>query len=195
MNLNDNVKYEKEITVLVTVPLVELEKQLLNNNFKLIEEYEMSDIYMVNNNIDIFKTHYLQILKNCVLVRHIENKKLQLVYKKKKYDEKENILEDQKFICPITDKNKAISFMESIGYTRLLTVNNETKVFKLNDLEICVQYINNQFITIEVEGNENETIDDLIKNIEKYNLSYDRSNYFVKKAGIVLKQIIEKICK
>lgn len=181
-----NIKYEKEITVLVLSSLESLVNILEKLNFELIKEYEMNDIYMVDKRVDLSTTSSLDILKNCILVRNVSNKKLELLYKRKKYDNLENIIEESKIICPISDVEKAIDFMEAINYEKLITVNNKSKIYKKSDLEIAVQYINEKFVTIEVERENGEDIEDLIKKINNSNIPFDKSSYFVKKAEIVL---------
>ena len=184
---------EKEITVLVTKSLEEIEKNLKQQEFKMVDAYEMIDEYMVKKDIDTTTTPILEILEKYVLVRNVVDKEQKLVYKTKEYDKLGNILSESKISCPIIDINNGIKFMEVIGYKKICTIKNESKVYKKDDLEMAVQLINNDFIIIEIEAKGNETIEDLILKLNKYNLPISKDNYFVKKAEIVLSKG-SKIC-
>ena len=74
-----------EITVLVKSDYETLKKELKRNNFKIMEEFQLNDIYMVRKDIDLSKLSNLEILGKCILVRDIINIKKALVYKHKKY--------------------------------------------------------------------------------------------------------------
>ena len=107
------MKMEKEITVLVTCDYNQLHQELINEGFNIKEEYELNDDYMLDSRIDISKMNKLDILKNCILIRNIVGIKKVLLYKYKKYDENENIIEQGKIECPIEDINKAIKFTKN----------------------------------------------------------------------------------
>ena len=82
------MNYENEITVEVDTSLEELITILENNGFKLKEESDLNDIYLINKND---KTgDYLTMLNKCVLIRNAiyDNKeKKTLLYKYKEYNE------------------------------------------------------------------------------------------------------------
>ena len=188
------MKMEKEITVSVTTDYETLEKELNEYNFTKKEEYMVNDIYLIN--LDLFKMKKLDILKKCILIREVENIEKELLYKYKKYDLNGNILEQGKVKCPIIDIDKAIDFMNAINYKELFKINDKCIVFANDKTELVVQLVNDKYIFIEMEseGSFNDrkyaNIDEMIEDLFSYNLSIDKSNIFVKKAEIILNEIL-----
>lgn len=192
------MKMETEITVLVNSSYENLRNELEKYNFKIVDEYELNDIYMINKNIDLNELSNLEILKKCILVRDIVDIKKVLLYKYKKYSDNGDILEQGKVECPIIDVDKAISFMESIDYKVLFKIYDKCIVFTNGETELVVQLVNDEYIFIEMEA-ECSNIDRVYKNvaelkedINRYNLPIDKSNYFVKKAEIELEKVLKK---
>lgn len=188
---------ETEITVLVKSNYETLKSELIKNNFEEKEEYELNDIYMINNDIDISKMNNLEILKKCILVRDIVNIKKVLLYKYKKYADNGDIIEQGKVECPVIDINKAVNFMESINYKKLFKIYDKCIVYANDQTELVVQLVNDEYIFIEMESEceyINKTyknVDELKEDINRYNLPIDNSNYFVKKAELILKKTLE----
>lgn len=189
------MQLETEITVLVTVDYETLEKELKQNNFVKKEEYTVNDVYMIDNKIDISNMNNLDILKNCILVRNIEGFSKELLYKYKKYDDNGDILEQGKVRCPIIDIPKAIQFMKAINYKELFKINDKCIVYANSKSELVVQLVNDKYIFIEME-NKCEFIDRVYNNVDElkedicsYNLSIDKSNFFVKKAEMILNEV------
>lgn len=191
------MKTETEITVTVKCDYDTLKKELEKNNFKIVEEYEIKDIYMIDKNIDLNQLSTLDILKKCILVRNIVDIKKVLLYKYKEYAENWDIIKQWKVECPVTDILKAIDFMKSINYKQLFRIYDKCIVFTNNETELVVQIVNNNHLFIEMEtkcehidkkySSEQEMIDDL----NRYNLPIDNSSYFAKKAEIVLKDTLK----
>lgn len=189
------MKLEKEITVLVETDYDNLVKILKTKGFNIIEKYQVNDIYMINENIDLNTLDNLSILQKCILVRDIVGIEKQLLYKYKKYNKFGEIIEQGKVKCPILNIGMGIEFMNSINYKKLFEINDECIVYSNNEIEIVVQIINDKYIFIEMEDKceyikkEYSTIEEMIKELEKYNLPYNKNNYFVKKAEIILENI------
>lgn len=191
------MQMEAEISVLVKTDYETLQKELKENNFLLKEEYVVNDIYMIDENVNISNMSYLDILKKCILVRDIVGFEKVLLYKYKKYAENGDILEQGKVRCPITDVDKAVKFMEAIHYKRLFDISD--KCIVANDKsELVVQLVNDKYIFIEMESTgdyidrEYKDVEEMKSNLLSYNLSIDESNFFVKKAEMTLKEILEK---
>ena len=185
------MKMETEITVLVNTNYETLKKELNKNNFFEKEKYIVNDVYLVNSMVDIENMSSLDILKNCVLVRDIVGFKKLLLYKYKKYDLNNNILEQGKIECPITDIDKAIQFMKMIKYEKLININDTCIVYSNNNIELVVQLVNDKYIFIEIESSDNN-VDNLKNEICKYDFSIDKSNFFVKKAEIILNETLKR---
>lgn len=192
------MKMETEITVLVNSSYKTLRNELEKYNFKIVDEYELNDIYMINKNIDLNKLSNLEILKKCILVRDIVDIKKVLLYKYKKYSDNGDILEQGKVECPIIDVDKAVNFMESIDYKVLFKIYDKCIVFTNGSTELVVQLVNDEYIFIEMEAECSnidkvyKDIDELKEDINRYNLPIDKSNYFVKKAEIELEKVLKK---
>lgn len=191
------MKIEKEFTVRVNCSFDELNKDLLNKGFKEVEEYEVNDTYFIKDNVDVFNTPILDLLKQYVLFRYIPGVTKKLIYKCKDYDMSGNILKQGKTECEVLDENNAIEFMKIIGYKELINVYDKCIVYSDNNIEIIVQLVNNKYIFIEMEDKDDESkkfnnIQEMIDNFKKYNFKYDDTNYFVKKAELVFNDTYNK---
>ncbi len=187
---------ETEITVLVKSDYEVLKRELEKNEFQIKEKYELKDIYMIDKDIDLSKLSKLEILKKCILVRDIVNIKKELLYKYKKYDVNGDILEQGKVECPVIDIEKAIGFMESINYKKLFNIYDRCIVYANKETELVVQLVNDKYIFIEMESEcehikrKYNSVEELKNDINRYNLPIDNSNYFVKKAELILSENI-----
>lgn len=187
---------ETEITVLVKSDYEVLKRELEKNEFQIKEKYELKDVYMIDKDIDLSKLSKLEILKKCILVRDIVNIKKELLYKYKKYDVNGDILEQRKVECPVIDIEKAIGFMESINYKKLFNIYDRCIVYANKETELVVQLVNDKYIFIEMESEcehikrKYNSVEELKNDINRYNLPIDNSNYFVKKAELILSENI-----
>ena len=192
------MKKEIEITVLVKSDYETLKQELEKNNFKIVEEFELNDVYMINKNVNLSELSSLEFLRKCILVRDVVGIKKSLLYKHKKYAENWDIIEEWKIECPITDISKAIDFMKSIEFEPLFEIHDKCRVFVNEETELVVQLVNNKYIFIEMESEckhikrKYNSIDELKQEIDRYNLSIDNSSYFAKKAEIILKETLSK---
>lgn len=193
------MKKEIEITVRVNVGYEKLEEELKRNNFIKKEEYIVNDSYLINSSINITDMKSLDILKKCVLVRDIVGILKQLLYKYKKYDSNGDIIEQGKIKCPVTDINKAMEFMNAIGYEKLFDIHDKCIVFANDKTELVVQLVNDKYIFIEMESEPQyinrkyENVEELKDDICSYNLSIDKSNFFVKKAELILNETLNRL--
>lgn len=192
------MKKEIEITVRVNVSYEKLEEELKRNNFIKKEEYIVNDSYLINSLINITDMKSLDILKKCILVRDIVGILKQLLYKYKKYDNNGDIIEQGKIKCPVTDINKAMEFMNAIGYEKLFDIHDKCIVFANDKTELVVQLVNDKYIFIEMESEPQyinrkyENVEELKDDICSYNLSIDKSNFFVKKAELILNKTLNR---
>ena len=190
------MNYENEITVKVNTTYDKLHDILLKNNFILKEEYTVKDTYMINKEINITELNDLEVLKQCILVRDVVDIEKSLVYKNKEYDSDGNIIKQSKIKCPILDIDKGIKFMEEINYIKLFNIIDKCIVYVNNDNELVVELVNDKYVFIELESNP-EYINkkytcylDMINELNSYNLPIDKTNYFVKKAVLVLNDTV-----
>lgn len=176
---------ELEITVKVNSSYDKLHSDLERIGFKKIKQTIMYDTYMIDKNIDISNIKDLDILSKCIIVRNIDDYNA-FIYKIKEYDEYENIISQEKIECNILDINNGIKFMKMINYKELLNIKSELIFYSNNNLDILVQIVNDSFILIEMEDDKFNNIEDMINEFSKLDIDYDKSNYFVKKAQIIL---------
>lgn len=192
------MQMETEITVLVKTDYETLKNELKTYGFQEKEKYTVNDVYLIDGTIDILKMKSLDILKNCVLVRDIVGIEKDLLYKYKKFDTNGDIIEQGKVECPIIDVDKAIQFMKMIKYKELFNIVDNCVVFANDTTELVVQLVNSKYIFIEMESKceyikkEYKNVNDLKNELCRYNLSIDSSNFFVKKAEIILNEILKK---
>lgn len=186
---------EDEITVKVTSDYETLHNELVKNGFKLLEEYDLDDTYLINKDIDINNMDNYEILKKCALIREVGENKKTLTYKYKEFNEDGSIKKQGKVDCPITDAVQALYFMKAINYRELFKIHDHIIVYVKEDCELAVQLVNDEYIFIEMESSSDHidrvynSVDELKEELDSYNLSYDKSDYFCKKALIMLEKI------
>ena len=192
------MKLEKEITVKVNCDYKTLDAKLTSKGFVIKEEYEVNDDYLIDSKLNLKKMSNLEILSKCILIRDIVEIEKELLYKYKKYDANGNILKQGKVKCPVLDTKKALEFMNMIGYKSLFNIYDKCIVYCSNKTELIVQLVNNKYIFIEMEdepqyiSKKYEDIKDMISELEEYDLPYEKGNYFVKKAEIILDEDVNK---
>lgn len=188
--------YENEITVEVDCGIEELKDILAKHNFKVEEEYDLIDFYLIrkDNNTNL---NNLEILKQCVLIRHVveENKETKLItYKYKEYDENGAILKQGKIGCKIDSIDNAQRLFEQLGYIKLIEIKDHITVYSNTTTELAVQEVNDKHIYIEIEESCNRinkiysNIEEMKEEIHKYNIPIKGHDYFVKKAVIELNE-------
>ena len=192
------MKYENEITVQVTCNYEELHSLLIKQGFKIIEKYTIIDEYLISKDYDLKNKNYLDILKECVIVRYIENTLKELLYKYKEYSNNGDILKQAKVSCKVNDIKEASNFMKTIGYKELIHIQNNSVVYTNDKIEFAVQLVNDKYIFIELEDKSeylNKTyssIEEMKEEINLYNLPIVKNKYFAKKAAIILEDKLKE---
>lgn len=192
------MQMETEITVLVKTSYEKLKEELLNKGFELKEEYEVNDDYLIDSRLNLSSMSNLDILKNCILVRDVVGIEKELLYKYKEYDDNGDIIKQGKVKCLVIDTKKAIDFMMAINYKRLFSIYDKCIVFANDRTQLVVQLVNDKYIFIEMESNgefidrEYTNIEEMKEDLLSYNLPIDNSNFFIKKAEIMLNNVLNK---
>lgn len=192
------MKYENEITVQVTCSYEELHNLLIKQGFKIIKKYTIIDEYLISKDYDLRNKNYLDILKECVIVRYIENIVKELLYKYKEYNDNGDIIKQAKVSCKVNDIKEASNFMKTIGYKELIHIQNNSVVYTNDKIEFAVQLVNDKYIFIELEDKSeylNKTyssIEEMKEEINLYNLPIVKDKYFAKKAAIILEDELNK---
>lgn len=189
---------EKEICLKSNVPFEELKSTMFNIGFKVQEDFQMNDIYMINKNIDISLDNKDVIFKDNVLVRETVGKRILLVNKIKELDDNGVVIGERSVKCPINDSISGYNFLCSIGYKKafelkdhnLLLTNGVNEIY-IQDVEGLGTYVEMEQKNLLLENTNGDTIDELVDSIKKYDLPLDYSNISVKKAVEMLKNICE----
>lgn len=182
------MNFENEITVTINMSKKDLISFFDINNYKKVDNYIVDDIYYVPNDVDL-DVNPLEVLKKCILIRSIDDKKHYLMYKYKEYDENENIIKQGKSKVQVTSKDDASSFLKTIDYKELIRIVDHVEVYEKDRLQICVENVNDKYLFVEIEENEKyNTISKMIYALDSTKIKYDKSNYFVKKAKIIFEE-------
>lgn len=195
------MKYEDEITVEVSCSFEKLKSILEENNFIIMEEYDVNDIYMLEKSYSSIDDN-LELLKHCVLVRNIVEKdksKSKITYKYKEYNDNLEIIKQGKVDCIVESKEAAKRLLEVLNYEELLKINDHVIVLSNGTDEINVELVNNKHIYIEIEQKCNyidkkySDVKDMKEVFDKYNIPLKDNNYFVKKAEVELTELKENL--
>lgn len=191
------MEYEKEITVEVLMNYDELYDLLMKNNFEIKEKFSIYDIYYSQFFVDR-NTNYLDILKDCILIREIieDNKNTKMItYKHKEFDEKGNIMKQGKVKCNIEKVESGCNLFEALNYNKIIELKDDSIVFTNGMDEVVVQKVNDKHLYIEVEEKCRYTdrvyksIDEMKNIFTTYHIPIKDNNYFVKKAEIEMKEV------
>ena len=189
---------EKEICLKSNVSFDELKKIMFDMGFKVQEDFQMNDIYMINKDIEISLDNKDIIFKNNILVRETVEKKILLVNKIKEVDDNGIVIGEHSVKCPITDSLSGYNFLCSIGYKKIfelkdhnLLVTNGINEIYIQDVEGLGTYIEMEQKNLLLKKTNGDTIEELVNTIKKYNLPLDYSNISVKKSLEMLKNICD----
>ena len=186
---------ENEITVEVDTNLDDLISILKSKGFKLKEEFDYNDIYLINEKDK--QDDYLLMLNKCIIIRNIIEKKKDskfLVYKHKEYNDNKEIIKQEQIKVKIDDIDNSKLLFEQLGFEELIRINDHMLVFATDKDEFVVQNVNNKHIYIEIEdecryANRFYTsIDEMKSVIIDNSIPFKNNDFFVKKAEIELKE-------
>ena len=150
---------------------------------------------MIPRDIDIFKVATREILSKAILLREFQGissdkHKMKITFKRKEINEKGEILQQDAINCEVLNIQDAKELFNCIGYKEIMTIKEKHFSFFLGEFKIIVKILSENNILIEAETNkEYRTIEKLKKEINKTNIPFDNSNYFVKKAEEELEKI------
>ena len=101
------------------------------------------------------------------------------------------MINQHKVDCPVEDIEKAIKFMEAINYKKLFNLKDDIIVYSNDLVELAVQLVDDH-IYIEIEAKYKDkiyTVDEMKNMLINFDLPYDKSNYFVKKAEVKMEEL------
>ena len=189
--MGDNMaEKENEITVKLKWGLDETKVNFVNKGVRLITSFILNDTYLIRNDVDISTQYNFDVLSHAIVLREVtsSNPDKVLMYKDKKYDEKGNIIECKKYLCPIVDMDKTHELLEAIGYKDCFNVEQECLEYEMNGTNIFLEYIPDIGLFLELENN-NKSVDELVRMLDEFGIAYYEDDYFVKKASLMLDKI------
>lgn len=148
---------EVEITLRVKDSLEECARKLEKQNFKVIRNSTVDDVYMTQKKESLDKDNIDDILKSCVLIRYLnangqEYKKI--TYKNKVYNG-DKIVSEKKINVECTDLSKASELFEVLEYKELVRVKYKVIVFSDGIKEFAFQEVENLGLLVEYESTKN----------------------------------------
>ena len=191
-------KNSNEITVKIKCDLDEFYKTIKERGFEEIDHFNLDDTFFISKDLDIDSMTTRDILSKAVLVRNVtySYKVVKLItFKKKEFDEKGNILNQQNIECNILDIDEAKRLLVAMGYKETMQIVENDLVFKKDNVQFAVKDIVDGDKLIEMEMGFNESFDTLIQIEEKMkelDLPVYTDNFFVKKAEIELNKVLNR---
>lgn len=195
-----------EITVRINCSLKEMYSILENKGFKVIDKYNLEDIYYIPKYINVNKQSIKEILKKCILIRNViqfipndfekSYNIFKLTIKNKDIASDGTIINQTKRECEIKNVDAGKEFLKGLGYKELMTIKEKAVVHCKDGLKLVIKNVEDSENLIEIETVENnielDTIDKLKEKINKLQIPIDTEDYFVKKAEIKLKRILQE---
>lgn len=188
-----------EITVRLKCNIKEMCNLLENKNFIVTDEYCLNDTYFIPKELDLEIITHREIISKAIILREItetmSNQQIvKLVFKTKQIDINGDILSQKKYECEILNVKDGETFINSIGYKKLMTIKEYDKSYEKDDFKITIKDIENGEKLIEIEtvedNKELDTIEKIKDKVNQLELPLDTNDYFVKKAEIALKNIL-----
>lgn len=193
------IKQENEITIRILCSKEELIKHLEEKGLKKGRKFRLDDHYLIPKTLKKEELTVREILSKAVIIRNIDNdgKKVnKITFKKKNINEKGEIVSQTATSCEVFDYTEGIRLFEELGYYEIMNIIEEDIIYYNYKIELAIKDIYNGDLLIETETNENiKKIEELKEIIESLEISFEKENYFVKKAEERLDKILkEKEC-
>ena len=188
------IKQENEITIRILCSKEELIKHLEEKGLKKGRIFRLDDHYLIPKKLKAEELKVREILSKAVIIRNIDNdgKKVnKIIFKKKNINEKGEIVSQTATSCEVIDYTEGIKLFEELGYYEIMNIIEDDIIYYNDKIELAIKDIENGDLLIETETNKNiTTIEELKKIIEKLEISFEKDNYFVKKAEERLRGIL-----
>lgn len=194
------MKQNNEITVRIKGNIKDFYKLIEEKGFKIIDKFSMDDTYFIPANLNINNIETREILSKAVLIRDIRGKMSNRVTKKitfkvKNFDENRNILSQESINCDVFEIDDAKRLLTAIGYKEIMNIKEDDVVYEKNGFQFAVKDILNGDNLIEVETEDDEsldTIEKLVKRVDEEDIPIYKDDYFVEKAEIELNKILKR---
>ena len=191
-------KNSNEITVKIKCDINEFYDTIEKKGFKNIDHFNLDDTFFISNDLDIDSMTTREILSKAVLVRKVtyDYKVVKLItFKKKKFDEKGNILDQQNIECNILEIDEAKRLLNAMGYKEIMHIVENDLVFKKDNVQFAVKDIVGGDKLLEMEMGFNEsfsTLSQIEEKMKELDIPVYTDNFFVKKAEIELNKVLNR---
>ena len=186
-----------EITVKVSLELNELINYLNENNFKFHQSFRCIDSFLIKKEKLENKLTYHD-LNDCIIFRELifKNKIIRnIVIKYKQYDDNGNIIKSKQINKEVDNFIRKKNEYLKNGYVELIKMNDYCYTFSKNMHEFIIEHVNSLGTFIEFENHNydsniknGDSIEELIELFNTFNIPYDKSDYFCKKAWLLIKK-------
>ena len=139
-----------------------------------------------------------QNLNNCLILRRLifKNKTLKyLVIKNKEYDKDGNIINSSQENIAVDNIVKKKSELLKLGFIELIRMNDHCYTYSKNNHEFIIEHVEGLGTFIEFENlnydsntKNGDSVNELIELFNSFKIDYDHSDYFCKKAWLLIKK-------
>lgn len=191
-------KNSNEITVKIKCDINEFYDTIKKRGFKNIDHFNLDDTFFIQNDLNLENMTTREILSKAVLVRQVtyDYKVVKLItFKKKKFDEKGNILDQQNIECNILEIDEAKRLLNAMGYKEIMHIVENDLVFKKDNVQFAVKDIVGGDKLLEMEMGFNEsfsTLSQIEEKMKELDIPIYTDNFFVKKAEIELNKVLNR---
>ena len=190
------IKQENEITIRILCSKEELIKCLEEKGLKKGRKFRLNDHYLIPKILRVEELTGREILSKAVIIRNIDNdgKKVnKITFKKKNINEKGEIVSQTATSCEVMDYTEGIRLFEELGYYEIMNIIEDDIIYYNDKIELAIKDVYNGDLLMEIETNNNTTtIEELKEIIESLEISFEKENYFVKKAEERLEKVLNK---
>lgn len=190
------IKQENEITIRILCSKEELIKCLEEKGLKKGRKFRLNDHYLIPKILRVEELTVREILSKAVIIRNIDNdgKKVnKITFKKKNINEKGEIVSQTATSCEVMDYTEGIRLFEELGYYEIMNIIEDDIIYYNDKIELAIKDVYNGDLLMEIETNNNTTtIEELKEIIESLEISFEKENYFVKKAEERLGKVLNK---
>ena len=190
------IKQENEITIRILCSKEELIKHLEEKGLKQGRRFRLDDHYLIPKILKLEELTVREILSKSVIVRNIDNDgKIvnKITFKNKNINEKGEIVSQTATSCEVIDYTEAIRLFEELGYYEIMNIIEDDIIYYTDNIELAIKDVYNGDLLMEIEINNNTTtIEELKEIIESLEISFEKENYFVKKAEERLGKVLNK---
>ena len=190
------IKQENEITIRILCSKEELIKHLEEKGLKKGRRFRLDDHYLIPKTLKLEELTVREILSKAVIIRNIDNDGEivnKITFKNKNINEKGEIVSQTATSCEVMDYTEGIRLFEELGYYEIMNIIEDDIIYYNDKIELAIKDVYNGDLLMEIETNNNTTtIEELKEIIESLEISFEKENYFVKKAEERLGKVLNK---